>query len=33
VDVPELRMLAAGHEAACINAPVEAMVPAMSVGA
>jgi peptide/nickel transport system ATP-binding protein/oligopeptide transport system ATP-binding protein len=28
VDVPGLRMLAPGHEAACINAPVEAMVAA-----
>ncbi len=28
VDVPELRLLGAGHEAACLNAPVEAMVGA-----
>ena len=28
VDVPSLRVVAAGHEAACINAPVEAMVAA-----
>ena len=28
VDVPPLRQVAAGHEAACLNAPVEAMVAA-----